>query len=296
MFSPSFRDVKSRLTSLLLLTTAVSIVACRQSESADKSSLRNDAARNDGIVVATSLPVLGSILEELVLDDDHVSVLMNGQESPHDYQPRASDVRLFARADIIILGDPALDGWASKLGSSDVHYVSSGISLMDKNPHFWLDPTAVSESSVAITDLFCKIRAQLCSEYSTRLTTFQQSLVLLDSTITRSMERLVETPVVTSHPFFDYFLARYQIRSIGTLEPYPGHEASPSDVIKMLNSIGAESPSVLIAQPNLPSGILDLIRQETELNIIYINPLSDTGISYDDYMKNVTSIIASIAA
>ena len=79
----------------LLLIVAVSIAACGRQETAQR-----DGLQDNNISVATSLPVLGSILQELVLHDDQVKILLSGKESPHDYRPRASGIKLLADADV----------------------------------------------------------------------------------------------------------------------------------------------------------------------------------------------------
>jgi len=130
--------------------------------------------------------------------------------------------------------------------------------------------------------------------YQQRARELTDSLGILNNEIAAAVSSLLGRSVITSHPFFDYFLARYNIRLIVTLEPIPGREPSPAKIVETLNAAKKENPVGLIAQTGLPDAAIDLIRQETDLPIVYVNPVGSRGQTYANFIRSTTKILMGL--
>ncbi len=259
------------------------------------TSCFQDAEKREGnLILATSLPVFGSIISELTLPNDEIVVLLNNNQSPHEYQPRPSDVRRFSNAEIVFLGHPDLDGWAGRLSDVSPLFLAATNSDPHVNPHFWFDPMEVQKSAGIITTSLCASRPLLCPDYEELLDIFEIQLAVLDTKIVHVIDPLAGESVVTSHPFFDYFLTRYNITSVATLESSPDHEASPSSVIEVLDQIKTHSPIGVIAQQHESSGILQIIKDETELPVVFIEAIGNSEQSYEAFMMSAAASIISL--
>ena len=169
------------LVSILSLTL---LVSCSSEEKPERET---DPSR--ALVVATTLPVLGAILEEILLPEDQVIVLLEQLESPHDYQPKASDIRKFRTADIALLADPTIDGWAAEVIPAPAQYLSGYLSdgLLEtkgnRNAHFWMSPATVGQLLPPFLTELCQLRADSCLSYTQKVSVFQEKLVALSSAI-----------------------------------------------------------------------------------------------------------------
>jgi ABC-type Zn uptake system ZnuABC Zn-binding protein ZnuA len=270
----------------MVLLASLLLVSCAQPARDTEAGLR----------IATSLPIFESILNELVSSDDVVYSLLGENDSPHDYQPRPSDVKAFTDADIVILGHEHLDGWASKLTDQPIYFlVAEQPGHMDEeNPHFWFDPTDVIRSTATLADILCGIRESACIDYQSNYLDFAASVTVLDSVLAQIVAPLKDQVFIVSRPFFDPFLDRYHIRSLATLEPSPGHSVSPSDVIGILKQVGINPPIGIIAQPHVSDGIVSLVQQETGLAIVYVSPVGSKGVPYNEFMLATARSLTSL--
>lgn len=280
----------------LLLLLGPGLASCQQERES-----RANPDNVDGLRIGTSLPILGAIISELIQDDDSITILLDRQESPHSFQPRPSDVRTLARADLILLGDPDIDGWAASLVDNNsrflTEFVDEGALLHSsgfRNPHFWMDPLFVEHMLLPLADLFCEIRHTACASYQRNAKEFSRTLLSLDAEISNATASLRNQSVITSHPFFDYFLIRYQINPVATLEPVPGLEPSPARIIEILKTANEFKPFGLIAQVNLPAGSIELVRTETNLPIIYIQSIGAMGQSYGEFIRASAAQLLSL--
>ena len=86
------------------------------------------------------------------------SIIVNPAQDPHSYEPRASDARTMATAQLAIVNGVGYDPWAPKLLSANpvdgrlTLTVGSLFGLREgDNPHRWYDPAEVQRTASAIT-------------------------------------------------------------------------------------------------------------------------------------------------
>jgi len=286
MFRTSAARSRNKTLQHVALLVSLVLVSCA----------RPEPGKPTGLKIATSLPVFESILGELVTSEDAVYSLLGENDSPHDYQPRPSDIKVFADADIIILGHEHVDGWASELTDQQVYFLATDDTghINDENPHFWFNPIDVVRTTDGLADLFCGIRPSACPRYQANYLNFSTAMSVLDSTIASIVYPLENQAVIVSRPFFAPFLDRYHIRSLTTLEPSPGHAVSPSDVIYILKQLDTTAPIGIIAQPHVSGGIVSLVAQETKLAIVYVSPIGSKGVAYGDFMRATAESLTSL--
>ena len=95
----------------------------------------------------------GSIASQVGGDRVHVmSIIVNPDTDPHDYDPTPADARLIARAGYVIVNGAGYDAWATKLLAANPvsgRKVLTVSELLGKkegdNPHFWYSPAYVDQ-------------------------------------------------------------------------------------------------------------------------------------------------------
>lgn len=249
--------------------------------------------------ISTTLPIFASILDVIVGSDGPVHVLLTDSRSPHDYSPRPSDVRGTADSQILVLGDPDLDGWAEAFGSRETVYLSSLMSddqwlITDgvRNPHFWTDPALIRDIAPAIATALCGEDKKRCTEYRENVARFQVDLDTLNARLSNELRLLSNSVVVSSQPFMDYFLRRYNIKTIGSLEPIPGKEPTPARLVDLLKTAVERDCIGILAQKKLPDVSARLFATESGLPIIYLDPVgSHDGQSYVSQIHESAQIL-----
>lgn len=249
--------------------------------------------------ISTSLPVFASILDEIVGSDGPVHVLLKDGQSPHGYRPKPSDVRGTADSQILVLGDPDLDGWAEAFGGKETVYLSSLVGddqwLVTegvRNPHFWTDPVLIRDIAPAIATSLCGEDTDRCREYRENVVRFQADLDTLDARLSHDLSPLSNAVVVSSQPFMDYFLRRYSIKTIGSLEPIPGKEPTPARLVDLLQTAYDRDCIGILAQKKLPDVSARLFATESGLPIIYLDPVGPhDGHSYVSHIHESAQTI-----
>lgn len=138
------------------------------------------------------------------------SIIVNPAEDPHDYEPRASDARTMATAQLVIVNGIGYDPWAPKLLSANpvdgrlTLTVGSLFGLHEgENPHRWYDPAEVQRTADAITGDLQRLDPGHGNYFAQRLRRFQSSgLTAYHRLIDQIRRRYAGVPVGASESIF----------------------------------------------------------------------------------------------
>ena len=120
---------------LLLLTAATLLVTgCGGSDGTADGRVR---------VVATTGHV-ADLVRNVVRDRTQVTQLLDGRADPHDYEPRPSDARALAEADVVFAAGGEVDAWLGDLvqqSGGDARRVTliEAVRRHGDDPHWWQD-------------------------------------------------------------------------------------------------------------------------------------------------------------
>ncbi len=230
-------------------------------------------------VVAT-LPDFGAIAQEIGGDKIKVSTIARGTEDPHFVDARPSYIRVLNQADVLIEGGAELEiGWLpplvngarnSKILSDAPGHVilSHGIRLLEVptgpvdrsmgdvhplgNPHFSLDPGNGKIIAGILAETFTRLDSANASYYASNLKKFTERLDKKLAEWAKLMEPYHGTKVVTYHKSFTYFLERFGLELVGTIEPKPGVEPSPSYINALIPRVKGAGVTLVIIEPFRP--------------------------------------------
>ncbi|MEJ5173423.1 MAG: zinc ABC transporter substrate-binding protein [Hydrogenothermaceae bacterium] len=201
------------------------------------------------IKVVTTYPYIASIVKEIVKDKATVENLADGSLDPHFIVPKPSLVVKLREADLVIINGAGLEiGWLPPLinqannpkinpSSSGFLDLSQFVNLIHKpetvsrsmgdvhpegNPHFHLDPYNIPVISDVITNKLCRLDVSNCKFYESNNISFKERWNRKLKEWNERLSTLKGKKVVEYHKLFDYFIDRYKLTLIGTLEPLPG--------------------------------------------------------------------------
>ena len=206
-------------------------------------------ASADRLQIVSTYPYIASITEQIGQERVRVHALAGGQWDPHTILPKPSFIAKLRRADLLIINGAQLEiGWLPPLmnqannpriavGSKGLLDLSRFVQLMDVptsvsrahgdihpdgNPHYYLDPVNIPLLAKAIMDKLIELDATGAGYYRKNHAAFIQAWNEQLTVWDKKMAKLKGITVIEYHKNLDYFLARYEIKLMDTVEMLPG--------------------------------------------------------------------------
>lgn len=275
-----------RLLPLLLIAAAAA--GC----SSDDGGSGSDAALN---VVATTSQV-GDIAHQVGGDRVAVDVLLPANADPHDYEPRPSDARAVAEADVVLQSGGDLDAWLGDVvesagGEAEVVTLIDSVTRRGEDPHWWQDPRNVVKATGAVRAAFAEADAEGEPAYADQASSFTREVERLDTAIARCFEGIPaeRRKLVTNHDAFGYFAARYDIEVLGSIVPALSSSAQPSagDVRRLVAAIRRERVTTIFPESALNQRLEDAVARDSGADVgptLYADALGKPGSEGASYL------------
>jgi zinc/manganese transport system substrate-binding protein len=263
--------------------------------------------------IVVTYPYIADLVNRIGLEEVTVTALAAGSWDPHQLVAKPSYIAKLRQADILIINGAQLEiGWlppvvnqannpAIQPNQKGFLDLSTVIRLIDKpfsvsrgqgdvhpdgNPHFILDPHNVPPLIEAIAaklaeidrphaDGFRQNSQQLLARFTDKLRGWDAKLA-----------PLAGTPIVEYHRLFDYFIARYKLTLVATIEPLPGIPPSAKHINEVIDTIKGEKVKWILQDVYHPADAARLISEKTGGVRVIVLP-------HDvDAVKEATDIIA----
>jgi len=199
-------------------------------------------------IVAT-YPWIGELVKEIGKDKVKIHIIAKGTDEPHFVVPKPSHIAKMRDANLLIIQGASIEiGFLppllqqsnnpkiqpSREGFLDL---SQFVELIEKpqrvsremgdvhpegNPHYNLDPHNIPILARAVAERMCQLDSPNCSYHRANLEDFLGRWNAKLKEWDREFSKLRGTKVISYHKLYDYFLSRYGIVLVGTLEPLPG--------------------------------------------------------------------------
>ena len=240
------------------------------------------AAPGQAKVVATTTQI-GDFARAVGGDRAKVVQLLKANTDPHDYEPRPSDVRETAGADVVLVNGDNLDHWMDKvleqaggrpavvdLGTRvpvKVAGESNGSQASRYDPHWWHDPRNAQAAVTAIRDALTKANPEARDVYARNAAAYLARLRTLDRGIAACMDHVAPTArkLVTDHDAFNYFARRYAVAVVGAVIPSQTTQAQPSsgDVARLTRLIRSEGVKAVFPESSINPKLAQAIARQT---------------------------------
>ncbi len=236
------------------------------------------------MLVMASIPPLGDFAREVGRGRVRVKVLVPPGASPHTYELKPSQLKDLRHARVLVLVGLGLEFWADKAISAAnnpnliVVKTSEGLQILQGdngrgNPHVWLDPINAIHMVKLIRDAFIKADPEGKEVYQENTERYIEQLKDLDQEIRVTVSHFSSRKYVAFHPAWAYFAKRYGLQRVAVIEPIPGKEPSPSEILKMVKEIKAAGAGAIFAEPQTSSKVAQVISVETGIKLVVLDPL-----------------------
>ena len=263
------------------------------------------AAPGQARVVATTTQI-GDFARAVGGERARVVQVLQPNTDPHDYEPRPSDVRETADADVVLLNGDELDRWMGDvveaagghpavvdLGARvpvKVAGESEGPEASRYDAHWWHDPRNAEAAVAAIRDALTKANPGARGVYARNAATYLARLRSLDRGIAACLHGVAPAArkLVTDHDAFDYFAHRYGITVVGAVIPSQSTQAQASagDVARLTRTIRREGVKAVFPESSINAKLAQAIARQTGATSDYrlygdtLGPKGSSGATY----------------
>src|SRR5213594_1221324 len=275
-------------------------------------------------VVAT-IPDLKSLVEAVGGDLVEVDVLTRGTQNFHEAEVRPSMMLKLRRADALVENGAELDLWAdvAVLGANNPNIVrgaagrieiSRGIPLLEVpstrvdrsmgdvhplgNPHFSLDPGLAPIITLNILDGLVRIAPQHRAAFEKNRAAFLAKVDEQMARWTKAMEPMRGAKVVAYHPSFIYFVTRFGLTQVGTVEDRPGIPPSPQHLVNLIHQMREDRVKAILVEPWNDIKLATRVAEEAGAKALVMASAVGAVKGADNYLAaidyNVTALVNAL--
>jgi len=259
-------------------------------------------------VIASIFPI-ADMARQVGGDDVEVTTVVPPGASPHTFEMKPSLVKTFASAKVFLMIGAGLEFWAEQLVQSSGRklkpvVLSDGMTLIRSadghhdesaeeashesnksghaehahshesgNPHIWLDPHLVKIMVARIQEALSAEDPAHANAYKIRAKAYLGQLDALDRTITDTVKQFKSRNIISFHPSWDYFAARYGLNPAGVIEKSPGRNPTPKDIAELVSRIQSYHIRAVFAEPQFSPRVADVIAREAGVKVLILDPL-----------------------
>lgn len=282
------------------------------------------AAKAAPLKVVTSFSILADLVHQVGGDRVHIVNLVGPAADAHDFQPRPSDSREIANADLVLANGLGFDSWLPRLAQSAGYTgrlltASAGVAPLTSaaeaehghehehgdnarlDPHAWQDVSATRHYVANIAAALAQADPAGAAIYEVRAKAYDERLQRLDAEIRAAIARLPadQRKVVSSHDAFGYFSRAYGLQFIAPVGLSTHAEASAGDLARLIRQLRKEQ-APLFLETIVDQRLITRIEKESGCRIggtLYSDALSaenGPAASYEAMMRyNLKTLIAA---
>ncbi len=259
-------------------------------------------------------------VEKIVKDKFTINVMVKPGASPHNFEPKPSQMRsLVASKVYFLIGDATEKNWIEKFkqNAKNTLFVDTTIGVekieMAKHeheevaqhdhkkdekdeehdhsgldPHIWLDPVLVKIQAKNIYEAMIKIDSANSDFYKTNYEEFIKELETLDSNIKTILAPHKDKAFMVFHPSWGYFAKRYDLEQISI--EIEGKEPKPNELVELIEESKKHDIKIVFVSPQFSQKSAQAISKNIGANVVAIDPLSD---NWNENLQKVANEIAN---
>ncbi len=277
---------------LILVLTA----ACRDSGEQEVFAARDSFDTSNGKVnVVTTVAPLTDIARNIGGDRINLFGIIPDGTNSHTFEPKPSDAKQLAKADLVIVNGLHLEEPTVKLAEANLKPGAEIKKLGedtitekdwifdfsfpkeegDPNPHLWMNPKYALRYAELTRDWLVARDAKNAEYYRGNFDRYKVRIDQLDAGIRQAVQTVPQQNrrLLTYHDSWAYWAREYGFQVIGAVQPSDFKEARPQEVAATIDQIKREKVPAVFGSEVFPSKVLQQIAKET--GATYIDKLSD---------------------
>ncbi|MCK5720649.1 MAG: zinc ABC transporter substrate-binding protein [Thiomargarita sp.] len=247
-------------------------------------------------VVVTIKPI-HALVKNIMGDIASPYLLLQGNESPHNYSLRPSQVRELHSANLVIWVSPNIETFLEKTintlrhktqilrlidtpnlrllkqKSSSVEHHHHEKHHVNIDPHIWLSPYNAKIIVQAITDVLIKIDNKNAKNYQHNANQLIKQLEQLDKEIQQQLFPVKKYPFLVFHNAYQYFQDYYELNLVDAITLSPETIPSIKHLYQLRNNLKQQQIQCVFTEPQFNSELINIVIENTSIKRGILDPL-----------------------
>jgi len=252
--------------------------------------------QSEKIAVITSFNPLYEFTKQIGKEKIDVSILVPFGIEPHDWEPTISDLQKIQNADLIIINGVGFENWIDNVEAinSDTVIVdtSNGISIIQNDPHIWLNPVFAQTQVENIAESIIKIDSTNEKFYRENADNYISKLDMLDKQIKQELTEC-KKDFIAFHDAFSYFAIQYGLNQHTIISSNEPHEEPSSRTLESIINLAKDHDiKIIFAEEAVDTRTSQVIANEINGQVLILSPL-EVGDS-DNYISKMENNLANL--
>jgi len=284
-------------------------------------------AEKSQLKIITSTPTLSAVLKQVVGTFGTVESLGRGGEDPHYIEAKPSFMVKVRNADLVVTVGLELEkAWMDnvlagsrnpkvmkgskgflELGESVEDALEKQSGTLDRslgdvhpmgNPHYYLDPERLRKLLPLVAAKLGELMPSKRDVFHQNSERFAQQLVTLESSLRERIQKTKIKSIITYHKTLLYFLHRFELNLVATLEPKPGIPPSTSHIVSLINLAKEKRVGCILNESHFEVTAARRVSQKLNIKFSVVPTEVDDLYDVTDYpslLKKITLGIESCA-
>jgi len=230
-----------------------------------------------------------------------VKILPFGVDA-HSFEPTPKLMAKIDSSQLVIYSGAGLEPWIDgfnfksktldmskfvSLRKLDGHHHSNHKHTNHKmiDPHYWLDLDNMKKMANKMTDEFIAIEPKNKSLYEKNRDLYLSMLTKLDSNYKAKLSSCLKDTIIVNHNAFSYIADRYNFHVESLSGFIPEAEASPKDMIRVIENIKEHNISIIFFESFVSAKPIQSVANEMNVSVGILQPIGN--ITADEAKKNL---------
>ncbi|MEJ2455704.1 MAG: zinc ABC transporter substrate-binding protein [Candidatus Thiodiazotropha sp.] len=257
-------------------------------------------------VVASIKPV-HSLIASIMQGVGRPDLLIQGNESPHNFSLKPSHMRQLQQADLIVWVGPDVESSLDRLfekrqfkgevlrltqlhgiewlparsnqeweaghhqpGASEPHEHSHA---GDIDSHIWLSPEIARRIVLRLTDRLSQLDAENAARYRSNSRLLVERLQRLDSELSAQLAPVRTLPYIVFHDAYHYFERHYGLNAVGSVSVAPDRQPGARRIHELRSKITRLDARCVFAEPQFRPKLVQTLIEGTSARPGVLDPL-----------------------
>ena len=213
------------------------------------------------------------------------------------------DMKLLGMADVFIINGGGIESFMEEVAAAypQLTVIVAGEYLEpltdgeESNAHTWMSISRYREMVETIAEKLGEADNARRDFYGANAQDYDRKLARLEA----RQEALAESGrvnVILFHEAFDYVAESYGMRVALTLDFDEERQVSAGEVADVVETIREDGVSLILAEERYGKAMACAVQQETDVTVLYLNPLNRGDYDADSYLEGMADNIALLEA
>ncbi len=262
-------------------------------------------AADGKIKAVVSFDAMKELTEAVGGDKVAVTVIIPDGTEPHDFEPKADNIRQIGKADVFVYNGLGMEPWAGKaIQAADNHNLhaveasrgATPIAITDEeekkehgadDPHLWLSPRGAELEAANIRDALIEADPGDKEYFTSNYNRFHDEMESLYEEYKGKFASVPRREIVTGHAAFAYLCRDFDLTQNSVEDVFASGEPGTKRMTELVNYCQNNHVKVVLAEDMVSPAISQTLADEAGAKVqkIYTMESSEGGKSFTERMK-----------